>query len=146
MVDISSKPLVTRRAVATGLIKLKPSTLEAIQMDKVPKGDVLSVARVAAIQAVKRTPELVPLTHPIPITSVKVEFGFEPEALRAEVEVKSVGQTGVEMEALAGVTGALLAVWDMVKGLEKDERGQYPNTAIQNIRVLRKVKGEQNGA
>jgi cyclic pyranopterin phosphate synthase len=141
MVDISPKPQVPRRATATGFIRLKRETLERIKAGEVPKGDVLTVAQTAAILAVKRTPELVPLAHPIPLTSVDVGFDFELQGLRANVEVKSVGQTGVEMEALVGVVSALLAVWDMVKGLEKDEAGQYPTTAITEIKVVQKVKG-----
>ncbi|MEM4202016.1 MAG: cyclic pyranopterin monophosphate synthase MoaC, partial [Candidatus Hadarchaeum sp.] len=94
----------------------------------------------AAIMAVKRTTETIPLTHPIPITGVDVDFKIEDNGVRAEVEVRSIGQTGVEMEALAGVTGALLTIWDMVKGLEKDTAGQYPTTAIEEIRVVKKVK------
>ena len=105
-----------------------------------PKGDVLVVAQTAAILAVKRTPELIPLTHQITITGTDVIFKLE-EGIRVEVEVKSTGQTGVEMEALVGVSSALLTIWDMVKSLEKDEAGQYPTTSIEDIRVLKKVKG-----
>ena len=141
MVDISAKPAVPRRAVASGFIHLKEETLEKIKSGKVPKGDVLTVAQTAAILAVKRTPEIVPLTHPIPLTSTDVGFKFEDDGIRVKVEVQSIGQTGVEMEALVGVTSALLAIWDMVKELEKDENGQYPTVAIEGIRVLRKVKG-----
>jgi len=108
---------------------------------EVPKGDVLAVAQTAAILAVKRTPELIPLTHKITITGTDVIFKSEKQGIRVEVEVKSTGQTGVEMEALVGVTGALLTIWDMVKSLEKDEAGQYPTTSIEDIRVLKKVKG-----
>ena len=127
-------------ARANGFIRLKPGTLQKIKAGEVPKGDVLAVAQTAAILAVKRTPELVPLTHPIPITGTDVEFKLEKEGVRVSVEVKSTGQTGVEMEALVGVASALLTVWDMVKGLEKDEAGQYPTTLIEDIRVLKKVK------
>ena len=141
MVDISEKPGVSRVARASGRIRLKPGTLQKIKAGEVPKGDVLAVAQTAAILAVKRTPELVPLTHPIPITGTDVDFKLEKEGVRVSVEVKSTGQTGVEMEALAGVASALLTVWDMVKGLEKDEAGQYPTTSIEDIRVLKKVKG-----
>jgi len=141
MVDISAKPEVPRAAKASGFIRLKRETLEKIKAGEVPKGDVLSVARTAAILAVKRTPELVVLTHPIPVTSVDVNFGLEKEGVRARVVVKTTAKTGVEMEALVGVTAALLTVWDMVKGLEKDEAGQYPTTAITDVKVERKVKG-----
>jgi len=141
MVDISTKPAVPRTAVASGFIHLKEETLEKIKAGKVPKGDVLTVAQTAAILAVKRTPQLVPLAHLIPLTSTDVGFKFEEDGIRVDVEVRSTGQTGVEMEALVGVTSALLAIWDMVKGLEKDEAGQYPTTAIKDVKVIKKVKG-----
>jgi cyclic pyranopterin phosphate synthase len=141
MVDISDKPAVPRRAMASGFIHLKEETLEKIRAGKVPKGDVLTVAQTAAILAVKRTPEIVPLTHPIPLTSTDVGFKFEDAGIRVKVEVQSIGQTGVEMEALVGVTSALLAIWDMVKGLEKDDAGQYPTTSITDVKVIEKVKG-----
>ncbi len=140
MVDIGSKPSVSRVARASGFIRLKPETLQKIKAGEVPKGDVLVVTQTAAILAVKRTPELIPLTHKITITGTGVIFKSEKQGIR-EVEVKSTGQTGVEMEALVGVTGALLTIWDMVKSLEKDEAGQYPTTSIEDIRVLKKVKG-----
>ena len=141
MVDISAKPEVPRVAEAGGFIRLRRETLEKIRAGEVPKGDVLSVARTAAILAVKRTPEFVPLTHPIPLTSVDVDLKLEGEGVKARVTVKTTAKTGVEMEALVGVTAALLTVWDMVKGLEKDEAGQYPLTAITDVKVEKKVKG-----
>lgn len=141
MVDISGKPAVPRTAAASGFIHLKEGTLEKIKAGEVPKGDVLAVAQTAAILAVKRTPELILLTHPIPITGVDVSFKLEGNGVRVNVEVRSTGQTGVEMEALAGVASALLTVWDMVKSLEKDEAGQYPTTAITDIKVIKKLKG-----
>ncbi|AKG39244.1 MAG: cyclic pyranopterin monophosphate synthase MoaC [Infirmifilum sp.] len=144
MVDITEKPAVYREATARGYIRLKPETLQAIIEGRVPKGDVLNVARTAAILAVKRTWETLPLCHPIPITSVSVDFNLDERGVEAVVTVKTTAQTGVEMEALTGVSIALLTIWDMVKALEKDERGQYPHTIIQEIRVLEKVKGEQN--
>lgn len=140
MVDISGKDQVTRIATASGQIKLKPESLQRIKEGEVPKGNVLSVAQTAGIIAVKNTPDTLPLTHPIPITSVDIEFSFKEEAIRTELEVKSRGQTGVEMEALTGVTTALLTVWDMVKSFEKDDSGQYPSTEITDIKVLEKVK------
>ncbi|MGC8816393.1 MAG: cyclic pyranopterin monophosphate synthase MoaC [Candidatus Hadarchaeum sp.] len=141
MVDIGHKEAVPRMARASGLIRLKAETLKKIEAREVPKGDVLAVAQTAAIMAVKRTTELIPLTHPIPITGVDVDLKIEENGVRAEVEVRSLGKTGVEMEALAGVIGALLSVWDMVKGLEKDEAGQYQTTCLEDIRVVKKVKG-----
>ena len=140
MVDITGKELSFRQAVARGFIRLKRETVEAIRRGSVPKGDVLTVAKAAAILAVKRTWELIPLCHPIPITGVDVDLRLHDDGVEAVVVVRSTAQTGVEMEALTGVTLALLTVWDMVKGLEKDERGQYPTTEILGVRVVEKVK------
>ena len=141
MVEITEKPVTGRRAVASGIIRLKGSTVESIREGGVKKGDVLTVARVAAIQAVKEAPRTIPMCHPIPITGVEVDFVLLPAAVRATVAVTSVGRTGVEMEALAGVSAALLNVWDMVKYLEKDGTGNYPSTSIEEIRVVEKRKG-----
>lgn len=141
MVDVSEKEIVDRRAIASGEILLSDSTIERIKNGTVEKGNVLSTARTAAILGVKRTPELVPMCHQIPITGVDVNFTFEKNSLVANVEVRSLGRTGVEMEALTGVSVALLTVWDMVKSIEKDDTGNYPHTSIRNIRVLEKVKG-----
>ena len=142
MVDITGKQPVYREAVATGRIRLKPETVELIRRQGVEKGDVESVARVAAILAVKKTPELVPLCHPIPVTGVDVDFKLKDHAVEVTVRVKTTARTGVEMEALSGVAAALLAVWDMVKKYEKDAEGQYPYTRIEEIRVVKKRKGE----
>jgi len=141
MVDVSEKEIVDRRAIASGEILLSDSTIERIKNGTVEKGNVLSTARTAAILGVKRTPELIPMCHQIPITGVDVNFTFEKNSLVANVEVRSLGRTGVEMEALTGVSVALLTVWDMVKSIEKDDTGNYPHTSIRNIRVLEKVKG-----
>ena len=141
MVDITEKPPLFRRATASGTIRLRESTIQAIIAGKVKKGDVLTTARLAAILAVKETPRLIPLCHPIPITGLDVFFDLEGGRVRATVTVTSVGKTGVEMEALTGVGVALLNVWDMVKYLEKDEAGNYPETEIEEIRVLQKRKG-----
>ncbi len=142
MVDITEKPPVFRKATAGGAIRLQEATVEAIKKGQVKKGDVLTTARVAAILAVKDTPRLIPLCHPIPITGLEVTFEFEERRVKATVTVTSVGKTGVEMEALAGVAAALLNIWDMVKYLEKDETGNYPDTVMENILVLEKRKGE----
>ena len=142
MVDITSKLIVYRKATAAGSIRLKESTLQAIRGGKIKKGDPLATARLAAILAVKETPRLIPLCHPIPITGLEVGLELEEMRVRATVTVTSVGRTGVEMEALTGVSAALLNIWDMVKYLEKDETGNYPDTEIEEIRVLGKVKGE----
>ncbi len=143
MVDITKKPPIYREATAYGKIKLKKETIDRILRGEVKKGDVLTVARIAAVQAVKDTPRLIPLCHPIPITGVEVKFNIGEEHVEVEVTVRSIGQTGVEMEALSGVTAALLNVWDMVKYLEKDERGNYPITRIEEVKVLRKIKGRE---
>jgi len=102
---------------------------------------VLATARVAAVLAIKKTPEIIPMCHQIPITAIDVDFEIGEKLISAEVEVRTVGKTGVEMEALTGVSAALLTIWDMVKSAEKDENGNYPNTSIRNIRVLEKLKG-----
>lgn len=140
MVDVTEKEVSFRQATARGFIRLKRETVEAIKQGKLPKGDVLAVAKTAAILAVKRTWELIPLCHPIPITGVNVDLRVEDDGVEALVTVKSTAKTGVEMEALTGVSVALLTVWDMVKGIEKDERGQYPVTEILGIRVVEKIK------
>ena len=141
MVDITEKPPLFRQATASGTIRLRESTIKAITAGNVKKGDVLTTARLAAILAVKDTPRLIPLCHPIPITGLDVFFDLEVGRVRATVTVTSVAKTGVEMEALTGVRAALLNVWDMVKYLEKDETGNYPETEIEEIRVLQKRKG-----
>ena len=140
MVDITEKPPMHRTATTSGSIRLKESTIEAIKSGQVKKGDVLTTARLAAILAVKDTPRLILLCHPIPITALEVNFELEQERVKATVTVTSVGKTGVEMEALTGVSAALLNVWDMVKYLEKDESGNYPETEIEEIKVLEKKK------
>lgn len=140
MVDVSGKPESLREAVARGRIILKPETVRLIREKRVEKGDVESVASVAAILAVKKTPELIPLCHPIPILHVRVDFDYGEDYVEVTVAVKSKSETGVEMEALAGVVAALLSVWDMVKKYEKDEKGQYPITRIQDVRVEYKAK------
>ncbi len=140
MVDITEKPAVFRRASASGSIRLQEATIEAIKSGQVKKGDALATARLAAILAAKDTPRLIPMCHPIPITGLEVSFQLKPERVEASVTVTSVGRTGVEMEALVAVSAALLNVWDMVKYLEKDESGNYPDTAIEEIRVIKKEK------
>ncbi len=131
---------MNRKARASGFIKLEFETIEKIKDNEVPKGDVLSVAKTAGIMAIKNTTQIIPLTHPIPITGAEINFDLKENGIEVKVEVKSKGQTGVEMEALSGVMATLLTIWDMVKGFEKDEEGQYPNTRIRDIRVEEKVK------
>ncbi|GGK80288.1 MULTISPECIES: cyclic pyranopterin monophosphate synthase MoaC [Haloarcula] len=139
MVDVGDKAESQRRAVARGQIRLTESTLAAIDADEVEKGDVLATARIGAIQAVKHTWETVPMCHQIPITNVDVEFNVDDDTVEITVAVETVGKTGCEMEALEGVTTGLNVVWDMVKANEKDDNGEYPTTAIQNVRVVEKT-------
>ena len=141
MVDISEKKDVVREAVAAGKIFLRPETLLAIREGSVVKGNVLATARVAATLAVKNTPAIIPLCHSIPISAIVIDFEEGDGFIEAIVRVKTTGKTGVEMEALVGVSIALLTVLDMVKSAEKDSQGQYPVTCIQDIRVLEKHKG-----
>ena len=142
MIDVKDKKVVARKAVAAGVIKLKASTVETIKEGRIKKGDPLTVGEVAAILAVKKTPELIPLCHNIPIGKAHVEYSLGTDTIEARCTVTTKAQTGVEMEALAGVTTALLNIWDMTKYLEKDENGQYPDAIITDIRVLEKVKGK----
>jgi len=141
MVNITGKPSVRRTATATGLIYLKESTIDAVRLHLVTKGDVICVAQAAATLAIKDTPRLIAFCHQIPITAVDANFDIEDNAIRVTIRVTSIAQTGVEMEALTGVSAALLNIWDMVKSLEKDETGNYPSTRIDEIKVLDKKKG-----
>lgn len=140
MVEVLSKEEVKRRARASGKITLQRRTIEKIKAGQVEKGNVLTTAQIAATLAVKKTSELIPLCHPLPITGVDVSFEIGEEEIEAIVETSCMGKTGVEMEAITGVSVALLTIWDMVKSMEKDEDGQYPVTRIHDIRVLEKWK------
>ncbi|MCL9817176.1 cyclic pyranopterin monophosphate synthase MoaC [Natronocalculus amylovorans] len=140
MVDVGAKPDTARRAVAEGHIHLSESTVEAIETDTVEKGDVLATARVGAVQAVKHTWETIPMCHQIPITNIDTEFRILDDRVVLSVAVETTGKTGCEMEALEGVTTGLNVVWDMVKAAEKDSKGQYPGTAIENVHVVSKEK------
>jgi cyclic pyranopterin phosphate synthase len=121
MVDVSAKPETARMARATGRITMSRSTLDAIIANAVAKGDVLGVARVAGIMAAKRTAELIPLCHPLPLTDVGVTVEPDPElpGVRVEAVARTMGRTGVEMEALSAVTVALLTVYDMAKAMDR---------------------------
>ena len=141
IVDIGRKPAVDRRVVAEGWVTLRPATLAAIVEGRVAKGDVREASTIAAIQAVKDTPRMIPHCHPVPIESCKVRWHVEGTRLGCEVEVGAHYRTGIEMEALAGVTAGLLCAFDMVKSLEKDGLGQYPVAQIDGVRVLEKRKG-----
>jgi len=141
MVDVTTKPEIYREAKAKGTIKLKSETIQLIREGKIKKGDPFEVAKVAGILAAKKTSSLIPLCHPLPLTSIEIKLQIVDDS-KVEVEtiVKTRAQTGVEMEALAAATAALLTVWDMTKQYEKDAYGQYPSTCIQNVHVVRKVK------
>jgi cyclic pyranopterin phosphate synthase len=146
MVDVSAKPEVFRGATATGTIKLKKETIRLIKDGKIAKGDPLYTAKIAGILAAKKTSALIPLCHPLPLTNVEIEIKIvEDSKVQVSSTVKTKAQTGVEMEALVAAAVSLLTIWDMVKGYEKDERGQYPCTVIEGIRVVEKVKGEGRG-
>ncbi len=142
MVDVTEKKTVYRSATAVGRIGLKKTTVMIIKKEGIRKGDPLTVGEIAAILSVKKTPELIPLCHNIPIGKVSVEYELDEDSIEARCTVITSAQTGVEMEALMGVTTALLNIWDMTKYLEKDDEGQYPDAVITDIQVLEKRKGE----
>ena len=142
MVDVTGKPEVYREATAKGSIKLKPETIRLIKEGKVEKGDPLQAAKIAGVLAAKNTGSLIPLCHPLPLTHIEINIeAVDRSTVEVEANVKTKAQTGVEMEALVAASVALLTLWDMTKQYEKDAKGQYPHTVIQNIRVTSKVKG-----
>jgi cyclic pyranopterin monophosphate synthase len=122
MVDVSAKPETSRRAVARGSIRMSAATLDAIRRNQIHKGDVLGVARVAGIMAAKRTAELIPLCHPLPIDDVQIALAADDElpGIRAEASVATVAKTGVEMEAITAVAIALVTIYDMAKAMDRD--------------------------
>ncbi len=140
MVEVGDKPVTSRTAVARGKIYLKKNTIKLVENDEIKKGNVITTAQIAAISAVKSTHHLIPLCHSLRITGVDVDFQVERDYIMITVNVNSMGKTGVEMEALTGVSVGLLTVWDMVKSVEKDEHGQYPSTLISGIEVVKKMK------
>ena len=137
MVDVSAKDVTHRVARASGVIRMKPATLALIQAGQAKKGDVLGIARIAAIQGAKRTADLVPLCHPLPITRVAVELELDAaeSLLRCTAQVETLGRTGVEMEALTAVQVGLLTVYDMCKGVDR-------GMVMGDIRLLRKSGGK----
>jgi cyclic pyranopterin phosphate synthase len=137
MVDVAGKPETRRVARAGGRIRMQPETLDLIRAGTARKGDVLGVARIAAIQAAKRTAELIPLCHPLPLTRIGVEFGLDPAASCVSIEVtaETLGRTGVEMEALTAAAVGLLTVYDMCKAAD---RGMH----IEQVRLLEKSGGK----
>jgi cyclic pyranopterin phosphate synthase len=146
MVDISEKPEVFREAKAIGTIRLRDETVRLIKDGKIAKGDPFYTAKIAGILAAKKTSALIPLCHPLPLTSVEVDVEILDESrVQVTSTVKTKARTGVEMEALVAAATGLLTIWDMVKQYEKDAEGQYPATAIENIRVVKKVKEGAEG-
>lgn len=137
MVDVSGKPESQRLAIAKGLVKMQAATFQRIKEGRVEKGDVLAVAQLAGIMAAKKTSELIPLCHPIFIDEVKIDFSLDEKNSTVEITagVKSMGRTGVEMEALTAVAIAALTVYDMVKGIDRGAR-------IENIRLVKKSGGK----
>ena len=142
IIDVGSKPIVSREAVATGILHLSSASLDIVSNGGSPKGDVREASTVAVIQAVKDTPRTLPHCHPIPIEGCTVDWSIEKDALRCTVTVRTHWTTGVEMEALCGVNAGLLCAWDMLKSVEKDTNGQYPVAQIDGVRVLKKSKGD----
>jgi cyclic pyranopterin monophosphate synthase len=133
MVDVSAKPHSKRIAIAEGMIFLQAETIRRIEANQVAKGNVLATAQIAAIQAVKRTAELIPLCHSLPIQHAEVKFENRPDGIRLECRVTTIAQTGVEMEALTGVGVAALTIYDMCKAVDK-------SMVISGIRLLSKSK------
>jgi len=137
MVDVGGKPETRRVARAAGSIRMQAATLAAITGGSAKKGDVLGIARIAAIQAAKRTADLIPLCHPLPLTHVQVEFVIDAaaNAVHCTVQAETLGRTGVEMEALTAVQVGLLTIYDMVKAIDR-------GMVMENIRVLEKHGGK----
>ncbi|MCC7373337.1 MAG: cyclic pyranopterin monophosphate synthase MoaC [Verrucomicrobiales bacterium] len=135
MVDVSHKPPLHREAVATGWIRLQPTTLAKITGNEIAKGNVLATARIAGIQAAKRTGDLIPLCHPLGLTHCAVDFEMGPEhsGIQITAVARTVGSTGVEMEALTAVSVAALTIYDMCKAVDK-------SMVVEGIRLVRKVK------
>tara|TARA_B110000014_G_scaffold249658_1_gene225169 strand:+ start:555 stop:1013 length:459 start_codon:yes stop_codon:yes gene_type:complete len=142
IVDVGSKEVVFREATATGILRLSQESLEIVSKGKSIKGDVREASTVAAIQAVKETSRTIPHCHPVPIEGCSVRWQIESSGLRCTVSVRTHWTTGVEMEALCGVSAALLCAFDMLKSSEKDSNGQYLDTCIEEISVLEKTKGQ----
>ena len=135
MVDVGDKDIISRVAIASGFIRLKGSTLDLIYGQKIKKGDVLTVAKIAGISAAKKTAEMIPLCHQIPISHVSVDFTREEDGIKIEAKVKTHAKTGVEMEALSAVSNTALTFYDMCKAVDKEMQ-------IERIRLDNKEKGE----
>ena len=134
MVDVGAKPATERRAVAGGRIIMSAAALDAIRSGNAPKGDVLSTARIAGIMAAKRTADLIPLCHPLALTKVGIDFGWEDDGIAVTAVAQTIGQTGVEMEALTAASVALLTLYDMAKALDR-------TMILGDIRLLEKSGG-----
>jgi len=145
-IDISKKDVVYREATATGRIRLKRETIDLIQKGKLEKGDPIALAAAASVLATKQTPSIIVLAHPLKIERTEPKIVIGRDWVDVTVKVAAHDKTGVEMEALTAVAVALLNIWDVVKSHEKDAGGQYPTTAIQSIRVTKKVKGANETA
>lgn len=139
-VDVSKKPVVYREANARGRIRLKPSTLSLIRRGGLEKGDPVALACMSAILAVKSTPSIIALAHPLKVERTEPVVKLGRDWVEVAVTVAAHERTGVEMEALTAVSVALLNIWDVTKAYEKDAKGQYPSTAIEWIKVTSKVK------
>jgi cyclic pyranopterin monophosphate synthase len=135
MVDVGAKQVTDRRAVARAVVRMSAATLEAVRSGDAPKGDVIGTARIAGIQAAKRTAELVPLCHPLPLTFVDVRAEVGEDAVVLTAEARTSAQTGVEMEAMTAAAVAALTVYDMVKGLER-------GVSIEAVELLEKTGGK----
>jgi cyclic pyranopterin monophosphate synthase len=133
MVDVSAKPMSKRRAVAAGKIRLQRETLDLISSNQIAKGNVLATARIAGIQAAKQTAQLIPLCHPLPLGDVKIDVVTSNNGAEVRCTAQTIAQTGVEMEALVGVTVALLTIYDMCKAVDKEMQ-------ISDVRLLSKTK------
>jgi cyclic pyranopterin phosphate synthase len=137
MVDVGGKPVTDRRAVAEAVVRMSPETAATVARGDAPKGDVGSTARLAGIQAAKRTAELVPLCHPLPLSFVDVAIEIGEDSVQLRAEARTSAQTGVEMEALTAASVAALTVYDMVKGIER-------GVVIESVRLLEKTGGKED--
>jgi cyclic pyranopterin phosphate synthase len=137
MVDVSAKPMSERRAVARAVVTFSPETADAVRRGDAPKGDVIGTARIAGIQAAKRTAELIPLCHPLPLSYVDVRAEIGDERVTLVAEARTAGQTGVEMEAMTAASVAALTVYDMVKGIER-------GVSVGPVELLEKSGGKQD--
>jgi cyclic pyranopterin monophosphate synthase len=133
MVNVGAKAVQPRRAVAAARLVCRPATIRALKRNALPKGDVLTVAQIAGIQAAKRTADLIPLCHPLPLCHIAVSFRVKPDRVEIQCSAETLAQTGVEMEALTGVCLAALTLYDMCKAVDKTMR-------IEGVRVVQKTK------